>query len=85
MKRWVKKGKENKAGRKEMMTEEGGKERERERGICPGVALSVGKYLSNSFHSVKASLLFSFLQTFCLLIFSAFFYIFLQFLLSPIS
>lgn len=34
-----------------------------------GVALSVGKYLSNSFHSVKASLLLSFLQTLCLLIF----------------
>lgn len=34
-----------------------------------GVALSVGKYLSNSFHSVKASLLLSFLQTWCLLIF----------------
>ncbi len=34
-----------------------------------GVVLSVGKYLSNSFHSVKASLLLSFLQTSCLLIF----------------
>lgn len=33
------------------------------------VALSVVKYLSNSFHSVKVSLLLFFLQTWCLLIF----------------
>lgn len=42
---------------------------DRTRGICLGVELSVGKYLSNSFHSVKASLLLSSLQTLCLLIF----------------
>jgi len=42
---------------------------ERTRGICLGVELSVGKYLSNSFHCLKASLLLSFLQTLCLLIF----------------
>lgn len=34
-----------------------------------GVALSVVKYLSNSFHSVKVSLLLFFLQTWSLLIF----------------
>lgn len=52
----------------------GGREGKGEKGrknesICLGVALSVGKYLSNSFHSVKTSLLLSFLQTLCLLIF----------------
>lgn len=42
---------------------------DRTRGICLGVELSVGKYLSNSFHIVKASLLLPSLQTLCLLIF----------------
>lgn len=42
---------------------------DRGRGIWMGVALSVVKYLSNTFHSVKVSLLLFFLQTWCLLIF----------------
>lgn len=71
--RWGKKGKENKARRKEMTAEEGGEERvrkgDRTGGIWMVVALSVVKYLSNSFHSVKVSLLLFFLQTWCLLIF----------------
>lgn len=56
-----KKRKENKAGRKEMTADEGGEERERERAASARV--SVGKYLSNSFHSVKASPLLFSLQT----------------------
>ena len=60
------KGDDGRGGREGRKGERKG---ERTRGIWMGVALSVGKYLSNSFHSVKASPLLPFLQTWCLLIF----------------
>lgn len=60
-----KKGNENKAGRKEMTAENGGKgigERERRRGISKGAALTVLKYPSKSFHHMKVFCYFSFFR-----------------------